>query len=73
MSRLIAESSARDQLAQRAAVEAVLGLLARRDQVVTEETVRQWLGVVFDENIDMIARASHYSSRIIHGPILAEA
>jgi len=67
MSGLIARNGEADTLAHRAALEAVAGVHGS-GQPVSEEAVRSWLGVVFAENVNLIAPAMHYAQRIINGP-----
>ncbi len=67
MAMLMAANTTDDHVAFRAATEAVLGLLAR-GKTVNEESVREWLGTSLNEDINRIARAMHYSVRIIDGP-----
>ena len=68
MGALVVEHSTEDQIASRAATEAVLGLLAKA-RPVNQEAVRVWLSVSLHENTEMIARAMHYASRVIDGPL----
>lgn len=67
MPMLIVDDTADDRLAYRAAAEAVAGLQAR-GEAINQQSVRNWLGVVFGGDIGGIARAMHYAVRIMDGP-----
>lgn len=67
MPMLIVDDTTDDRLAYRAAAEAVAGLQAR-GEAINQENVRNWLGVVFGEDILKIGPAMHYASRVMDGP-----
>ena len=69
MTKLIVDNTSADRAAYRAAAEAVAGLQAR-GEIINQQSVRNWLGVVFfnDKNNVLIAPAMHYANRIMDGP-----
>lgn len=68
MSMLRPDTTQDDLLAHRAAIEAVLGVTAKREPL-SQESIRAWLGVALNEDIALISRAMHFAVRIMDGPI----
>ena len=60
-----------DSLAFMAATEAVVGLMAQKKTLNTEN-VRAWLERSLDGNTQLIARATMYANRMISGPFSAD-